>query len=195
MVEEAHMLDETELSELASLAAAGDRRAAERVLREVHPRIVRYCRMRLGSNGSVSANDVAQEVALAVISALPRYQDRGRPFMSFVYGIASHKVIDAYRSGGRDLSWAVEEVPETEDTGDSPEDAVISAANGNEIRELLDTLGDRARDIIILRVFEGFSAEETGEIVGASAGAVRVAQHRALSKMRSILEKQAEEAK
>jgi RNA polymerase sigma-70 factor, ECF subfamily len=41
---------------------------------------------------------VAQEVCLAVLSALPRYRNMGRPFVSFVFGIASHKVADAARN-------------------------------------------------------------------------------------------------
>jgi len=36
----------------------------------------------------------------------------------------------------------------------------------------------------VLRIVVGLSAEETAEIVGASPGAVRVAQHRALIRLR-----------
>ena len=38
----------------------------------------------------------------------------------------------------------------------------------------------------MLRVASGLSAEETGAALGMTAGAVRVAQHRALVKMREI---------
>ena len=40
---------------------------------------------------------------MAVMTALPRYEDQGRPFMAFVYGIAAHKVADARRGG--DVLW------------------------------------------------------------------------------------------
>ena len=60
----------------------------------------------------------------------------------------------------------------------------------NQIRALLDLLGDKARDIIILRVFVGLSAEETAEAVGSTPGAVRVAQHRAIAKLRKAMEEQ-----
>lgn len=186
------MADEVDYGTLVPAAAAGDRGAAQRILAAVHPQVVRYCRLRLGADGVVSPEDVAQEISLAVIAALPRYEDRGRPFMAFVYGIASHKVADARRNGGRDLSHAVAEVPEAPDPEADPLQRVLTMDGGNEVRRLLDALGERARDIIILRVFGGYSAEETGAIVGATAGAVRVAQHRALAKMRAILEEEAE---
>lgn len=54
--------------------------------------------------------------------------------------------------------------------------------------KLLDVLNDKARDIIILRVFVGLSAEETAAAVGGTAGAVRVAQHRALATLRKAIE-------
>ncbi|WP_448851983.1 RNA polymerase sigma factor ShbA [Corynebacterium sp. 335C] len=187
--------EERELAGLWPAAAGGDRRAAERLLALIHPHVVRYCRARLGADGPTAADDVAQEVGLAVLGALPRYRDTGRPFLAFVYGVAAHKVADAHRAGGRDRSQPVEEVPEEPARDGLPEDAVMSVAAGNEVRRLLDSLSERSRDIIILRVFEGLSAEETGRIVGATPGAVRVAQHRALAKLRGILEKEAEEGR
>lgn len=60
------------------------------------------------------------------------------------------------------------------------------------MRALLDSLSEKARDIVILRVFVGLSAEETAEIVGSTPGAVRVAQHRALSTLRKNLGAQQE---
>jgi len=55
------------------------------------------------------------------------------------------------------------------------------------VRALLDSLSEKARDIVILRVFVGLSAEETAAVVGSTPGAVRVAQHRALATLRKTL--------
>ena len=48
-----------------------------------------------------SADDVAQEVCVAVVSALGSYQPAGLSFRAFVYGIAAHKVADAFRAIAR----------------------------------------------------------------------------------------------
>ena len=53
------------------------------------------------------------------------------------------------------------------------------------MNEFLDILPAKQREILILRVVVGLSAEETAAAVGATAGAVRVAQHRALSRLKS----------
>ncbi|MGH3816140.1 MAG: sigma factor-like helix-turn-helix DNA-binding protein, partial [Pseudonocardiaceae bacterium] len=47
---------------------------------------------------------------------------------------------------------------------------------------------DKQREILVLRVVVGLSAEETAEAVGSTPGAVRVAQHRALGKLRNVLQ-------
>jgi RNA polymerase sigma-70 factor (ECF subfamily) len=119
--------------------------------------------------------------------ALPRYRDRGRPFLAFVYGIAAHKVADAYRAAGRDLSYATESIPERLSVEPGPEQAAIDADSVTRMSALLEILPDKQREILILRVVVGLSAEETAEAVGSTAGAVRVAQHRALARLKSAI--------
>ena len=186
------MADDEDLRNRVRDAASGSRSALASVLRTIHPPVVRYCRARMGSDGPVSPEDVAQEVIFAVANSLDRYVDRGRPFMAYVYGVASHKVADAHRAGLRDMSLPVDDIPDAPDATPGPEESMLLHDDGNEVRRLLDELSEKARDIIILRVFEGLSAEEVAELVGSTPGAVRVAQHRALAKLRKIVEDEAE---
>ena len=180
---------EDRLDAVVADAVAGDRDALREVLETIRPIVVRYCRARVGAfeRSGLSADDVAQEVCLAAVMALPRYRDRGRPFLAFVYGIAAHKVADAYRAVGRDLSYAMETVPERRSAEPGPEQAAIDADSVTRMSELLEILPDKQREILILRVVVGLSAEETAEAVGSTAGAVRVAQHRALARLKSTI--------
>jgi RNA polymerase sigma-70 factor (ECF subfamily) len=61
----------------------------------------------------------------------------------------------------------------------------IEADSITRINELLEVLPAKQREILILRVVVGLSAEETASAVGSSPGAVRVAQHRALARLKS----------
>ena len=65
--------------------------AVARLLEALRPLVARYCRGKLGpvDRSFLSADDVAQEVCLAVLGALPNYRVQGKPFLAFVYGIAS----------------------------------------------------------------------------------------------------------
>lgn len=183
-----------ELDSAVAAAAAGDRTALSRVLELVRPLVVRYCRARVGSaeRGQLSADYVAQEVCLAVMTALPRYQDQGRPFMAFVYGIASHKVADAHRDTYRNKADAMAEIPDVISTEHGPEQRALDSEATRRMNALLATLPEKHREILILRLIMGLSAEETASAVGGTAGAIRVAQHRALAKLKTQVAKTGE---
>jgi RNA polymerase sigma-70 factor (ECF subfamily) len=173
--------------ELTSLAVRGHPAAVAALLEHIRPMVVRYCRARLGriTGHYYVADDVAQEVCLAVLSALPRYRDMGRPFASFVFGIASHKVADAARTASR-LAVPFEDLPDGPDERPGPEETVVAYIEAERARALLAQLPEHLRELLILRVVTGLSAEETGNVLGMSAGAVRVAQHRALARLRAL---------
>ncbi|WKD56927.1 ECF RNA polymerase sigma factor SigD [Corynebacterium capitovis DSM 44611] len=177
-----------QLSRLVPRAVVGDKRALGQVMRLIHPPVLRYTRARIGGGKTPTAEDVAQEVCLAVASSISKYEDKGRPFMAFVYGIAFNKVADAHRFMARDRLNPTESVPDQESHEGTPEDHALVGDGGNRVRELLDLLSEKARNILVLRVFVGLSAEETAEVVGGTAGAVRVAQHRALTTLRKAIE-------
>jgi RNA polymerase sigma-70 factor, ECF subfamily len=178
-----------ELGVLAARAAQGDARATDTLLAHVRPMVHRYCRARLGRlpASEHAADDVAQEVCIAVLSALPRYEDQGRPFEAFVFGIAAHKVADVQRLAMR-LAVPTESVPDEPDQQLGPEDQVLQWSEAARARQLLDLLPPNQRELLILRVAVGLSAEETGSALGMSPGAVRVAQHRALARLRTLAE-------
>lgn len=170
-------------------AVGGDRPSVERLLSWVRPLVVRYCRARVGrqERSFASADDVAQEVCLAVLTALPGYQDQGRPFLAFVYGIAAHKVADAHRAAARDRSEPVAEVPDGPELDAGPEQRAIRGELSTQLASMLRVLPTKQREILVLRVVVGLSAEETASAVGSTPGAVRVIQHRALARLRRAL--------
>jgi len=169
-------------------AIAGDRDAVETLLRWMRPFVVRYCRNHVGGEKALtSADDVAQEVYSAVVTALPNYRHQGRPFLAFVYRIAAHKVADSHRSATRNQADPVAEVPDAPDTGDGPEARVLQVEVAEQMTTLLETLTHHQREILRLRVVVGLSAQETAQAVGSTPGAVRVVQHRALRQLRSML--------
>lgn len=177
----------SDLSAVAVLAREGDRDATAALLERVRALAHRYCRARLATYpaGQHLADDVAQEVCIAVLSALPRYRNRGRPFEAFVHGIAARKVADAKRRVAR-ADRPTDEVPDDVDGRPTPEEEALNAADLRQAMDLLEELPERLREVVVLRVAAGMSAEETGRSLDMSAGAVRVAQHRALTRLRKM---------
>lgn len=178
----------SELTGLALRAQQGDGQAQERLLAAVHDRAFRYARARLQAfpQARGAAEDAAQEVCVAVLLALPRYDDRGLPFEAFVYSISARKVADVQRMMLRSPR-PTGALPEPSEHVDGPEDQVVGSDEAARAWRLLDLLPEHQRELLTLRIAVGLSAEEAGRAMGMTAGSVRVAQHRALSKLRQLL--------
>ncbi|GAA4699811.1 sigma-70 family RNA polymerase sigma factor [Streptomyces buecherae] len=183
-----------DIGTLVRRATAGDDRATHDLLALVHPLALRYCRRklsRLPGDARHFVDDLAQEVCLAVLCALPRYRDTGKPFEAFVVAIAAHKVADLQRAAmRRPGSTAVpsDEMPERPDDSLGPEERALLSSDAAWAKKLLANLPEHQRELVLLRVAVGLTAEETGQVLGMSPGAVRVAQHRALSRLRALAE-------
>jgi RNA polymerase sigma-70 factor (ECF subfamily) len=182
------------LRALAVAAHEGDVAATNELMAAVHQLAVRYARGKLGrfSAAADAAADAAQEVCVAVLTALPHYSDRGAPFEAFVYRIAAHKVADVQRGVIRRPT-PTDEIPDSVDDAPGPEDCAVADEQSGRLWRLLDRLSPQHREILTLRVAVGLSAEETADALDMSAGAVRVAQHRALCRLRRFLKGEAPE--
>jgi RNA polymerase sigma-70 factor (ECF subfamily) len=179
---------DAELDKLARRAATGHKRSLEQLLDQVRPLIVRYCRARIGVKvGMATPDDVAQDVLIAFYNALERWRPGETPVMAFVYGIASNKVVDAFRVAGRNRSVPTDTLPDSADSAAGPETIAVLGTQIAELRHLLDQLPQHHREVLVLRIALGLSAEETARTVDSTAGAVRVTQHRALTKLRRLV--------
>lgn len=183
-------LTKEDLDPLVKDAGEGNPAAIHNLLKMIEPVVVRYCRARMGGRdlSYLSADDVAQEVCLAVLKALPDYQDRGGSFLYLVHAIAANKVADAYRAVARDRSEPVPELPERPLIGNEPETMALHLDLGARLGRLLSVLPRVQQEILALRIAVGLSATETAEALGISAGNVRVTQHRALQRLRGMIQ-------
>jgi RNA polymerase sigma-70 factor (ECF subfamily) len=176
-------VDETALAGLAAAAVAGERLAVDALLTELRPRILRYCLARLRRPDV--ADDVTQEVCLAVTTGLSRYRGEGGGVLAFAFGIASHKVADAQRAAGR-RPVPTDALPERSDPAAGPEECAVRGSEIDRLHVALSRLPEQGREILLMRM-SGLSAQECGDAIGLAPGAVRVAQHRALARLRLLL--------
>lgn len=169
------------------LAAAirGERQALDQVLRTVRPIALGYCRARMvrGAGTIESAEDVAQQVCLNLLRALPRFR-ADRPLLPFVYAVAANVVTDSYRRATRHRTDELTDEHQPIDPRPGPEDGALHRHLADEVRLLLDTLTPRMREVLVLRVALGLDVRQTARLLGSTPGAVRIAQHRALRALR-----------
>jgi RNA polymerase sigma-70 factor, ECF subfamily len=177
------------IDRLARLAAAGDRRACEDLMAELHLPVLRYCRVRLtrGAGDATAAEDIAQDTLIALLRVLPTTDLDAGPFLALAFTIARNKIVDTVRRKGISRIDLTDQVPDRVSGADTPDELSIRAEQARMLGKLLGRLPERHRDVLRLRLVEGLSAVETARLLGSTPGSVRVTQHRALAALRRYL--------
>jgi len=164
--------DEKELARLLRTAIAGDERAYGEFLRRAACLVRGFARRKVGQGG-IDPEDVVQETLLAIHMKRHTWRD-DRPVMPWLYAIARHKLIDAFRRRGRRVEIEIGEIAEA---FAEPEPETVS---NREIGRVLDALTPGQRSVVAAVSVDGNSIKETAERLGVSETAVRVAFHRGL---------------
>jgi RNA polymerase sigma-70 factor, ECF subfamily len=71
---------------------------------------------------------------------------------------------------------------------DDADDRLDALALAGQLRDAMDRLPPRQREVVILRDVEGLSGEEVCDVLGVSGGNQRILLHRGRSRLRNILE-------
>jgi RNA polymerase sigma factor (sigma-70 family) len=169
---------------LMHAALDGDAPAYARFLRAVTP-VLRGVVLSRGRNefGQAGCEDILQEVLLAIHLKRQTWR-REDPIRPWLYAIARHKVIDAFRARGRHIALPVEDFAEV--LAAPPDEDPLEARDRDKMLGLLD---GRSADILRAIGVAGESVAETAARLGMSDGAVRVALHRGLKRLAELRER------
>jgi RNA polymerase sigma-70 factor (ECF subfamily) len=179
--------DRSGLDALVAAARRGDAGAWEALYRRAHPRLLAYARRRLPSDDA--ARDAVSETMARAVRGVGRYRGEGAGFDAWLSGIVRHVVLDAQRSARRrGSSVAVSVVPDVPASDPGPEERLLGSLDAAAVREAFVQLSAADREVLELRVVLGLSSEEVASVLGKRPGAVRMAQARALERLRSLLE-------
>jgi RNA polymerase sigma factor (sigma-70 family) len=126
------------------------------------------------------AEDVTSETFARAVRHRHQYDpERGKP-VSWLLGIARRCLSDFHAERRPQPEAALEAASST--------DLEREALDRLALEEALATLSDRDMELVALRYGADLGTRAIAEVVGMSPGAVRVALHRALSRLREELE-------
>jgi RNA polymerase sigma-70 factor, ECF subfamily len=164
----------------------------QQVYDEYQERIFRYLTRMVGKD---EAEDLTQEVFVKIGQALETF--RGESGLStWIYRIATNAALDKLRCPSHRLPsvklLSVESIAETrEDENiwtselpDSAEQKVIRQEMNGCIREIISTLPEAYRAVIILSELEGLSDREIADILGLTIEATKIRLHRARARLK-----------
>ena len=183
---------EARLEDLAVRAKAKDLTALTEIYDLLHPRVFRYVFAQLRHRQA--AEDITHEVFLDVLESIERFTPaQPGAFVAWVFRIARNDVIDYRRRGRVRQHSPLEDADDLYDDGPDIGDAVVRTLQAERAWQLLRSLTEEQREVVLLRFGAELHTEEVAVVVGKSVGAVKVMQHRAVAALRLVLASEREE--
>ena len=171
--------------ELVQRARAGDSRAMDVLVDRHHAAVLRTCVAILGEDDL--AADASQDCFIKAFRALGRFRGDAA-FRTWLLAIAGNEARGHLRKLGRRKERGLEDVDAISAPGHDPSTEVALRYEVARVREAVGELPQKQRLSVTLRIDDGLSFREIGEIVGASEGSARVNYHHGIRRLRELLE-------
>jgi RNA polymerase sigma-70 factor (ECF subfamily) len=179
---------------LLAQARAGDGHSFWRLIEPLVARLLRQATAL--SRDASSAEDLVSETLVQAWRSLANYNETCR-LSTWLYAILLHRhqtALRAARSRPVSLAWlpwadaekhraAQENLPAAEA---SPSRALAHAEVANELKQAVEALPAKHRDVVLLRFFQDASLEEIATVLGCSVGTVKSRLHHGLEKLRDL---------
>lgn len=148
-------------------------------------RLYRHVYYRVGNKAD--AEDLTQQVFLKAWRAIGRYKKTANPFVAWLMSISHNLVIDFYRTRKAESYLDVDFI--AHDPAPGPEQAAEASFEQQRLRRAILHLRGDEQQAVMLRFIEGFEFKEIASLLGKKEGNIRVILHRALVRLRRLLEK------
>lgn len=169
--------------ELIVRALRGDAGAFGALYDRYLDQVYRYIFYRVGD--TQLAEDLTETVFLKTWETLSKRKKAVDNFRAWLFRSAHNLVIDHYRTRKADAS--LEQAFDLHDQIASPEAQVQAGETTQALIQAINALDPQQQQVISCRFISGMSHAQTAKVMGLNEGHVRVLQHRALKRMRSLL--------
>jgi len=151
-------------------------------------RIYNYIYHRVGNHSD--AQDLTSRTFFRALSNIHRYQNRGAPFVAWLYRIAHNLMANWHRDRSRRKVVSLDELIIVSPQDTAPERLAEKAEDLESLRRAIRKLSPDRQELLILKHSEGLSNAEIGRIMGRSEGAIKSLYHRTLLALRHELNKE-----
>lgn len=172
---------------LVQRATSGDSNAFGELYDMYVDRVYRHVYYRVSN--VADAEDLTQQVFVKAWKAIGRYKKAASPFIAWLITISHNLVVDFYRTKKEKTYLDAEVV--ADNLASSPEQLTEARFEQQHLRRAIHQLRGEQQQVVLLRFIEGFGYEEIASLMDKKEGTIRVIQHRALLKLRHILEEEA----
>ncbi len=174
---------------LAEAAQRRDPDAWDDLYRLVYSRLFAFARNRVGDDAD--AEDVVSETMTRALHSIDRFRWRnGVGVEAWLFGIGRNVLHEHHRRASRTSPTpepAIDQGAPADPTAE-PAARILAHEEAEAVRRALHHLRHDDREILELRFVAELSSQEIAHVIGRRAGAVRMAQSRALDRLRHLLQ-------
>lgn len=128
--------------------------------------------------------DLTSQVFLKALLNIKKYEDRGHPFSSWLYMIATNEVNLHYRKNKKINEVEIQERDVNELLGEI--NSICTIELQDKLINSMNALKEKDLQLIELRFFEKYSFKEIGEILQISHGAAKIKLYRSVEKLKKM---------
>ncbi len=172
-------------------AQSGDGEAYRRLLEAIVPYLRSFAARR--HRDPRDAEDTVQDVLLTLHASRHTY-DPARPFIPWLVAIAHRRVIDRLRQQGRARLRDAALRADHETFGGPQANIQEIGLGGYALRKAVENLPPGQRQAVKLLKLQEMSLRQASNVSGTSIASLKVAMHRALKNLRTMLGKKSEES-
>ena len=142
----------------------------------------------LRSQTNLEAEDLLSQIYINIWEKSDNFDPEKGSVKAWMFTIARNIMISEHRKRREEISiYELEEI--LEDKTQNVEKEADDLLNNQKLYKAMSRLKKEFKDVIIFRFLEGYSIEETSQIMAISNANVRITQHRAIKELRKILQK------
>ena len=171
--------------ELVERGRAGDDAALSELVERHHAAAYRVAFSMLQEDDA--AQDVVQDAFIKAFRALAGFRGEAS-FRTWILTIAGNEARSALRRRGRLRETALEDAGPVRSQQKPPDMEAVDAQEAAWARKMMETLPEKQKLSVALRIEEGLSFKEIGEIIGSSEGAARVNYFHGIRRLRELLQ-------
>lgn len=175
---------DTEIQALVARAKGGDREAFGELYERLAPKVYGYLYYQTEGTAAV-VEDLTEEVFLKVLERLDRYEDRGLPFVAWVYRVAHNHLIDYYRARPHQGAVSIDDCYDLAET--TAERWLDTTLTHTELQKALQRLTEDQRNVLVLRFLQGMNILQTARALNKTEDAIKKLQARGLMALRRAL--------
>lgn len=142
------------------------------------------------TSNHADAEDLTSRTFYRALRSIGQYRDTGGSFQAWLFRIAHNLVVNWYRDTSRRPEVKLDDPEIIGDEKSDPHRDIEKQEAHDALREIVETLPEERKTLIVLKFVEQMTNAEIGKVLGRTEGAIKALYFRTLDSLRTMLQEE-----